>query len=188
MMRRLLLMILVLTLCASAASVSAQAASVIHVVSRGETLQTIAVRYGTTWQAIAAANGLANPNLIFAGQRLIIPTGAVTPPTPVPPVTQTTLYNVTWGDTLARIAGYYGTTWQTLATLNSLANANRIYAGQWLRAPVNATRTAAYTVRRGDTVAQIAFRFSSSVAAIAARNGLVNPNVIFTGQFLTVPF
>ena len=68
---------------------------------------------------------------------------------------------MTWGDTLARIAGYYGTTWQTLASLNGLPNPNLIFVGQWLHAPVNATRTAAYTVRWGDTVGNIAFRFSS---------------------------
>jgi len=44
-----------------------------HIVQRGETLSLIAARYGTTWQAIAQANRLANPNLIRVGQRLTIP-------------------------------------------------------------------------------------------------------------------
>lgn len=41
-----------------------------HVISRGETLSSIAARYGTTWQRLAAINGLANPNQIFPGQTL----------------------------------------------------------------------------------------------------------------------
>jgi murein DD-endopeptidase MepM/ murein hydrolase activator NlpD len=45
----------------------------IHVVQGGETLYRIALRYGTTVQALVAANNLANPNLIYRGQRLNIP-------------------------------------------------------------------------------------------------------------------
>jgi LysM repeat protein len=45
----------------------------IHTIKRGETLARIAVRYGVTWQSIATANRLANPNLIRVGQQLTIP-------------------------------------------------------------------------------------------------------------------
>jgi LysM repeat protein len=188
-MRRLILLLMLALFLVSAVGVSAQTTFVNHTVARGETLAIIAARYGTTWQAIAQLNNLPNPNLIFAGQILVVPVGQVVPPPPPPPpIGQTTPYHVTWGDTLARIAGYYGTTWQVLAGLNGLANPNLIFAGQRLLAPVNASRTANYTVRRGDTLGNIAFRFNSSVAAITTRNGLVNPNLIFTGQFLAVPF
>jgi LysM repeat protein len=44
-----------------------------HTVQSGETLGTIAAEYGLTTAAVASANGLANPNLIRLGQRLIIP-------------------------------------------------------------------------------------------------------------------
>jgi lipoprotein-anchoring transpeptidase ErfK/SrfK len=52
---------------------AAHAESKTHVVRRGENLFRIAQRYGTTVQAIASANGIRNPNLIYAGQRLRIP-------------------------------------------------------------------------------------------------------------------
>jgi LysM repeat protein len=42
-------------------------------VQPGDTLAAIALRFGTTWQAIAMANALANPNVIFVGQILRIP-------------------------------------------------------------------------------------------------------------------
>lgn len=45
-----------------------------HTVQRGETLSSIAREYGTTWQAIAQANGISNPSQIYVGQRLKIPT------------------------------------------------------------------------------------------------------------------
>jgi peptidoglycan-N-acetylglucosamine deacetylase len=44
-----------------------------HVVVRGETLLRIALRYAVSWRAIASLNGLSNPNLIYVGQRLLIP-------------------------------------------------------------------------------------------------------------------
>lgn len=45
----------------------------IHVVQPGETLSEIARVYSVTWQEIARANGLDNPNAIRVGQALVIP-------------------------------------------------------------------------------------------------------------------
>jgi LysM repeat protein len=55
--------------------------NVIHVVQRGENLFRISLRYGVTMASIAALNGIANFNLIYAGQRLVIPTRGNTPVT-----------------------------------------------------------------------------------------------------------
>jgi lysozyme len=44
-----------------------------HIVVRGETLSRIALRYAVSWRTIASLNGLSNPNLIYVGQRLLIP-------------------------------------------------------------------------------------------------------------------
>jgi predicted RNase H-like nuclease (RuvC/YqgF family) len=44
-----------------------------HTVQRGETLASIADKYGVTVADIAAANGITNPNLITVGQELVIP-------------------------------------------------------------------------------------------------------------------
>jgi len=53
-----------------------QGGTISHTVQQGETLSSIAQRYGTTWQAIAGANGLQNPDQIYVGQKLTIPTGS----------------------------------------------------------------------------------------------------------------
>jgi LysM repeat protein len=58
--------------------------SVTHRVQRGENLIGIAARYGTTVRAIVRANGLANPDVIFIGQKLIIPLPTQPAPTPTP--------------------------------------------------------------------------------------------------------
>lgn len=51
----------------------------IHVVKRGEYVKSIAARYGVSWQSIVRVNGLRNPNLIYPGQRLKIPTKCTKP-------------------------------------------------------------------------------------------------------------
>ena len=44
-----------------------------YIVVSGDTLSALASKFGTTVQAIAQANGIKNPDLIFVGQRLTIP-------------------------------------------------------------------------------------------------------------------
>lgn len=51
-------------------------------VQPGDTLSGIAAQYGTTYQTLAADNHIANPNLIFAGQTVDVPTGGVSAPAP----------------------------------------------------------------------------------------------------------
>ncbi|HNS02222.1 MAG TPA: LysM peptidoglycan-binding domain-containing protein [Anaerolineae bacterium] len=64
------------------ASSGGSAASGVHVVRAGENLSSIAARYGVTVAALARANGIANPNHIYVGQRLAIGSGgaAAAPP------------------------------------------------------------------------------------------------------------
>jgi lysozyme len=103
---------------------------VVHIVRWGETLSGIARRYGTTWQAIASSNGILNPNRIYAGQRLIIPSGYVPPPP-----SYGFWYTVRYGDTLSGIAWRFGRNMWTIANDNGIRNPNWIYAGQrlWIR-------------------------------------------------------
>jgi len=111
----------------------------VHVVQAGENLYRISLRYGVSMTAIQQANNIANANLIFVGQRLVIPTGGttppVTPPTNPPPTTPppaATTYTVKRGDTLGGIARQFGTTTQAIASANNIANPNLIYPGQVL--------------------------------------------------------
>jgi LysM repeat protein len=108
----------------------------VHVVQRGETLYSIARRYGTTTAALVSANGLRNPNHIYAGQRLTIPGasgssrgGGAAPASGA----VAGVHVVQRGETLAGIARRYGTTAAALASANGLRNPNLIYVGQRLR-------------------------------------------------------
>lgn len=112
-----------------------------YTVQRGDTLYSIARRFGTTVQAIAQANGILNPAYIRVGQVLLIPTE---PPTPPPPTGF--YYIVQRGDNLFRIALRFGTTYWAIAAANNLPNPNRIYVGQRLLIPGYAPPPPAPTV------------------------------------------
>jgi LysM repeat protein len=98
-------------------------------------------------------------------------------------------YTVRWGDNLTRIAAWHGTTVERLATLNGIVNPNWIFAGQSLcvqSAPSQPEGTY-YTVRWGDTLSSIAWRFGVGYWDLASANNLHNPNWISAGQVLWIP-
>lgn len=163
---------------------------VVHVVRWGESLFLIARRYGTTTSAIVSANNLRNPNYVYAGQRLVIPTSGSSPA-----AANTSTHVVQRGDRLSTIAVRYGTTVSYLASLNGLRNPNFIWVGQRLRvpaspastAPQNQSSTIVHVVRRGEILASIAWKYGTTVRAIAAANNLANPSFIYVGQRLIIP-
>lgn len=55
------------------ASTPAASSDAVYIVKRGDTLSRIAAKYGTTYQKLAAYNGIANPNIISVGQQIKIP-------------------------------------------------------------------------------------------------------------------
>ena len=117
------------------AASSTTAPAGVHVVRRGENLFRIALRYGVTYQAIAAANGIANPNHIYVGQRLAIPgRGSTSAPPPQAP-SSGQAYTVRRGDTLSAIALRFGVSAWTLAQVNGIRSPSLIYVGQVLRVP-----------------------------------------------------
>lgn len=149
-MRRLIVLLglLALLMLVSVPALAQNPGESVHVVQPGENLFRISLRYGVSISAVASRNGISNVNLIFVGQRLIIPVGGTTPPV-VPtanpgsptatPAPAGGTYTVQRGDTLGRIATRFNTTVQAIASLNGIANPNRIFAGQVLKIPGGGT-------------------------------------------------
>lgn len=87
-------------------------------IQSGDTLQSIAARFGTDVSALLWNNGLDSPDQIEAGARLMI--------LPVRGV----LHLVKTGDTLKEIAARYGSQLADIVAVNALDNPNHIEAGQ----------------------------------------------------------
>jgi LysM repeat protein len=167
--------------------------SVVHVVQWGETLFSIARHYGTSVEAISAANGIADPTRIYAGQRLTIPTAEV----PRVPAAAGATHVVGPGENLYRIALRYGTTAQALAEFNAIYNPDHVVAGQTLRIPGSPTApTVAYqpehaatthTVQPGETLMAVAIHYNVTLWTLVQVNSIANPARIFPGQVLVIP-
>jgi LysM repeat protein len=130
-----------------------------YVVQPGDSLIAIAQRYSTSINALAQLNGIANPNRIFVGQRLIVPasgTGGpvVVPTSPAGPVIVITVPVII---TATPIAGN------------------------------PAPRPNSYLVQRGDTLYYIATRFGVSMIELARVNNITNYNLVFAGSTLVIP-
>lgn len=110
-----------------------------------------------------------------------------TSPQPQPPAQDYISYVVQQGDTLSGIAQRYGTTYQALASLNSISNPNLIYAGQTIRVPENSSSSARYyTIQSGDTLSAIALKFGTTVSALQNLNGIADPNLIYAGNTIRI--
>ncbi len=128
--KTLILVLLVTQLVLATGSVAhALSPCTYYTVQRGDTLYSIARRYGTTVQAIAQANGILNPSRIYAGQVLCIPSGWAPPPL------TGGYYIVQRGDTLYSIALRYGTSVWAIVMANNISNPSLIYPGQALLIP-----------------------------------------------------
>lgn len=101
-----------------------------YTVQRGDNLFRIGLQFGVSWVEIAEANGIVNPNNIYAGQVLKIPTSA---PGPRPEFTHV----VKQGETVYSISVQYGVPAAAIAEANNLQEPYVIYAGQTLIIPGN---------------------------------------------------
>lgn len=96
-------------------------------------------------------------------------------------------YRVQAGDSLSGIGAQFGASVEELANVNGIGNPDVIYAGQVIRVPVGGTTHDQYRIQTGDTLGGIAARYGVTVDALAAMNGITNPDFIRAGSFLDIP-
>jgi len=161
-----------------------------YTVVQGDTLYDIAIRFGTTTNALAASNGL-NPNAILRpGQVLEIRTAGAS----------FTEHRIASGDTLYDLALAYGTSVTAICRENGISQNTLLRVGQVLRIPSASagTQTAAntdveregpiiHTVRSGETLSHLALKYSTTALEIAQQNGISVNSMLKIGQQLVIP-
>jgi LysM repeat protein len=198
LLRFVLTLALLLTFLASGPI--ARADEDVHVVHSGDSLASIAKAYSVSLSELAQNNGIANPNIIFVGQRLVIPGSAAASeraaadPNILP--AESGYYTVQRGDALTQIAKNHGMGLKDILRLNGLTNANLIWVGQKLRvsARVEALQpekqdkpevaSTIYIVQAEDTLENIALEHNISVQDLMLANGLPNTSFVWSGQKL----
>jgi len=185
-----------------------------HNIRRGETISTIAARYGVSQYAIMEANNLSRRSTIYAGKHLIVPVPldrAGSSRNYTDYSAKNSIYTVRSGDTMWDIARAFGTTVSALRRINYIERGSRIYVGQKMKIPSSATKLAqksssssqqtyassnkstttntadkTYKVRSGDTLWDIARRYGLTTAQLRVLNGLGRSSRIYPGQVLKV--
>ena len=139
-----------------------------HTVSAGETLASIAAAYSRTEADLLALNSLESAEAIYVGQELVIVPGVAEPETAL--------------TTIAATESEPDTEIEALS-----APAPGIDSGQSLARFGEPVEAFLYTVRSGDTLFEIALRYSQTVDAIARENNLLDPGLLRVGQQLILP-
>ena len=122
----------------------------VYTVKAGDSLSSIAAKYGTTYQKIMQLNGLNN-YLIFPGQKLKVSGKATSSSRTKASGSsgRTATYTVKYGDSLSAIASKYGTTYQKIMQLNGLTNFF-IYPGQKLKVPGDTSSSSSTNITRSN--------------------------------------
>ncbi len=145
-----------------------------YIVQSGDTLYSIARKYGISVEELKQANNLKE-SVLSIGQKLQIPKIAKE---------ESLLYTVKQGDSLYSIAARYGISVAELKSVNNLSS-NLLSIGQKLMIPTKTTGTI-YTVKSGDSLYTIARKYGVNVDAIMKANGL-DSTLLAIGQKLTIP-
>ncbi len=172
-----------------------------HRIRRGETVSTIARRYGVSQASIIQANSLGRKKRIYAGKTLMVPTagGRYKKSSSKTYKAKKKIkrssngkYRVKYGDTLWDIAVAHGVSVSELKRANRLSS-NKIYTGRMLVIPDKKSNVSPasvkyykYIVKRGDTLWKIANRNGTTISAIKNAND-ISSNVIYPGMSLMVP-
>ncbi len=188
------------------------AASATHTVAKGDSLWTIAKKYGITTAELSAANKLAPSATLRLGQQLAVPArAAATSAVAGATSDAANTYAVKPGDTLGAVARKHGTTAAALRTANNLSGDN-LRVGQKLVIPGNAAPIASsaatpsapsaavtpsvsapraggatHTIAPGDTLGSIARKYGVKVGEIGTLNNITDPAKLRVGQVVKLP-
>lgn len=145
-----------------------------YVVQSGDSLYSIAKKFGTTADKIKQLNNLNN-NILSLGQEIVIPSVALS---------EVTIYKVQSGDNLYDLAKKFGTSVSELKDLNNLKS-DSLSINQELKVPAVNIGETTYTVKSGDSLYSIAKKFNTNVDSLKKKNGL-GSTMLSIGQVLKI--
>ncbi len=160
-----------------------------YTVVKGDSLWSIANRFGVSVADLRNVNNLTS-DVLQVGQRLLIP-GTGDSSEDNDNGYEEITYVVQAGDSLWAIANRYGITVDELKSANNLSS-NLLSVGQVLIIPtgenpvVPPEETTTYTVVRGDSLWSIAKQFGLTVDELKRANNLTS-NTLSVGQVLVIP-
>lgn len=186
-----------------------------YTIVRGDTISSIAGRYGLDTYAVLKLNNLQANTIIYPGQKIKL-TGSASAPAPAAPAakpaapalasTGGSVYTVKSGDTLGAIAARHGVKLSEVLSWNGLNMSSIIYPGQKIKigsgqasapapapaapapaAPAPAASSGSYTVKSGDTLSAIAAKHGVKLSDILSANKLTMSSVIYPGNKLVIP-
>jgi N-acetylmuramoyl-L-alanine amidase len=158
-----------------------------HKVKRGDSLSSIALKYGTSVAALKRLNKLPN-NTAVLGQRLRLPNGSAGLNSKSLRQANSTFHLVSRGDSLSKISARYNVTINALKRANGLTR-NTVYKGQKIKIPGGIRgkeRVTKHTVKRGDTLSEIAEQYGVTTKQMMLANGLPS-GAVRLGQTLKIP-
>lgn len=117
-------------------------------VQPGDTLSDIADRQGISLNQLMQANGITNPDMVVAGQKLVLPGSRRATAAAAPRELPTAPYTVKSGETISEIADRFGTSTERLIQLNGISNPNLVVAGTRLAIPGRPSSSAAPAAQR----------------------------------------
>jgi len=167
----------------AAASAQYQEEDPVYIVQPGDTLNTIALRFGVSAEEIQTANGITDPNALNINQQLIIPglegiSGLLT--------SQVLQY----GTSLLGLSRQYGSELQDLIYLNKLSSPSETIAGQTFIIPIDETKpnkSSAHTAAMGESILEYAIRTGVSQWETLSNNQLSGSWDILPGEKLFIP-
>ena len=151
-----------------------------YTVKAGDTLYSIANKYGLTVNELKQLNNLTS-DILSIGQVLNVSNSG----TSITPSNPSNTYVVKSGDSLYSIARRYGVTVDALKSANGKTS-NLLSIGEVLVIPTNTNTTRTYTVKSGDSLWKIATTYGVSVNALKTANGLTS-DLLSIGQILIIP-
>lgn len=161
-----------------------------YIIKSGDTLYKLAITYNTTVDAIMKINPGINPNRLQIGQKICIPDENTSP---IKCPVGSFAYTIKRGDTLYHLAITYNTTVEAIIRLNPGINPGNLQIGEVICIPRETppqkcpVGSFAYTIKRGDTLYNLAITYNTTVGDIMRLNPGIDPDNLQIGQVICIP-